>query len=85
MLAREGGPNDVRSLIGSASKFLPPRDAQALMSKGKDLRGVCLIMSRRQQLCPRLTNEAPARVFHQGPRLRSARRLDAMRTGAVKQ
>jgi hypothetical protein len=54
---------------------------QALMSKGKDLRGVCLIMSRRQQLCPRLTNEAPARVFHQGPQPRLATSSAASMTG----
>jgi len=35
------------------------------MSEGLDLRGVCLFTSRRQQPLPRLTTEAPVRVFHQ--------------------
>ena len=37
------------------------------MSEGLDLRGVCLFISRRSIVLPRLTIEAPARVFHQGP------------------
>ena len=37
-----------------------------LIEKGLDLRGECL-NSFREAVCFRLTNEAPARVFYQGP------------------
>ena len=51
MIGRGGGADPRRQFqaagLNQAVHIFPPRDAQALMSEGLDLRGVCMFISRR--------------------------------------